>query len=104
MVGEVKIVAAEPVLDPVRHADQRRAVDVVAHALIHVRTDDRLVQKAGDGNWHPNKLVAIIHDGYRNWARRVKPTFGFALRFRGIAFSVKSRGASSVLYRPIGLV
>ena len=49
VVGEVEVVAAEWARDPVRDTDQRRAVDVVAHAGVHVGPDDRVGREAAHG-------------------------------------------------------
>jgi hypothetical protein len=42
VVGEIEVVAAKRALDPRRHSDHRGAVDVVAHAVVHARADDRM--------------------------------------------------------------
>ena len=42
VVGEVQVVAAERLLDPVGNPDERGAVDVGPHPVVHVGPDDRL--------------------------------------------------------------
>ena len=42
MVGEVQVVPAERLLDPLGDPDERWAVDVRAHPIVHVGPDDRL--------------------------------------------------------------
>ena len=48
VIGEVQVVAAEGILDPVRHTDERRPGDVAAHPPVHVRGDDGAVEQALD--------------------------------------------------------
>ena len=43
VVREVQVVSSERPIEPVRGADVRRSVDVVGHAAVRVRADDRLV-------------------------------------------------------------
>ena len=48
VVGKVEIVLAQGIRQPLGHADQRGAVDIVAHAVIHMGVDDRVLGKASD--------------------------------------------------------
>ena len=48
VVGEVEVVAADWVGDPVGDADQGWALDVGADVLVQVGADDRAVEQAGD--------------------------------------------------------
>ena len=52
VVGEVEVVAAQRPVDPGRGPYHGGAVDVVAHAGIHVRADDGLRQEAARGDRH----------------------------------------------------
>ena len=46
VVCEIEIVSAEGLHDPVGNADERGAIDVVAHPVVHMRSDDRLVEES----------------------------------------------------------
>ena len=50
VIGEVEIVAPQPVLRPVRHPDERRPGDVAAHRGIHVGSDDGAVDEPLDAD------------------------------------------------------
>ena len=44
VVGKVEIERAERIVDPLRHADERRALDIDADARMKIGTDDWRVQ------------------------------------------------------------
>ena len=45
VMSEVEVILPERVLDPVRHPDERWAVDVVTNPIVHVWVDDRVVRE-----------------------------------------------------------
>ena len=53
VMGQVHVVAAERTLDPVRHADDRRPVDVVAERWRRLERDERVLRQPsrGDASW-----------------------------------------------------
>ena len=90
VVGEVQVVGAEGVRNPVRHADQRGACDVAAHRPVHVGRDDRPVYET----FHPHvcRRRAVCGAGAEAAARR-----------KGDEGSNPDR-ASHEMSRPAGLV
>ena len=50
VIGKVQIVVAKRILYPIRHLNQRGALDIAAHSSIHFRRDDRTITKASDSN------------------------------------------------------
>ena len=59
VVGKVEVVAAQRIGQPVGHLDERGTLDVVAHAVVHVRTDDRIVGETSDRNVKPNGAAVL---------------------------------------------
>ena len=64
MIGEVEVVAAEGILHPIRHPDERRPGDVAPHPVVHVGDDDGAVEQALDA------------DGLRGRGRNVRTRIG----------------------------
>jgi hypothetical protein len=48
VAGKVQVVSPKWLLDPVRDVDERRAVDIVAHAIVQMRADNGISSKAPD--------------------------------------------------------
>jgi hypothetical protein len=48
VVSKVQVVSPQWLLDPVRDVDERRAVDIVAHAIVQMRVDHGIGRKASD--------------------------------------------------------
>src|SRR5438876_12362039 len=61
-MGKVQIILAQRLLDPVWNADQRRAVDVVTHAIVHMRTDDGMRRETFDDHTRNCGLSHIMAD------------------------------------------
>ena len=50
VVGKIEVVVAQPVLNPVRDADERGALDVLTDTRVQVGPDDRPVQQSLDAH------------------------------------------------------
>src|SRR5262249_43189250 len=48
VVGKVQVITPKGLLHPARDADERRAVDIVTHAVVHMRADNGIGRKAPD--------------------------------------------------------
>ena len=57
VIGKVEVIAAERLLDPVGDPNERGAVDVRAHPIVHVGSDDRLVGESC--NLHHGHVTAF---------------------------------------------
>src|SRR4029453_12404093 len=67
VVRKVQVVAPKGLLNPVRDVDERRAVDIVAHAVVHMRADNGIGRKA------PDMHATILHSQRRGKGNTPSP-------------------------------